>query len=358
VITKGKPPVSRKTVGRLSLYRRILATLRESGTHNVYSHQLAQLAAVSPAQVRRDLMVIGYSGSPNRGYETDTCLAAIEDFLDGFTRQEAALVGVGECGRFLLSHVSNRLPLLRVSVGFDAAEALIGTSVDGCEVLDIETMEQVVREKNIRVAILALPQETAQPAAEALIRAGVRSIVDFSPIPLQVPPDVFVDRVDITSVVEAAAFFARESALAEDGSGPGGDPASNPAIEPVIQTIGSLLAGTNMSLEELADKIGARILTPGPAAGAEVNRIYAGDRVSDFLNEASSKTLPVTNLVNVQMMRVAELMEIPGVCFVEGVDPSQEIIDLAIANQTLVMVSPVGMFETCALIYQSLSGSS
>jgi hypothetical protein len=113
-----------------------------------------------------------------------------------------------------------------------------------------------------------------------------------------------------------------------------------------------------MKLEELARQIGARILTPGPPDGGEINRIYAGDRVSDLLNEASEKTLPITNLVNVQTLRVAELMGIPGVCFVEGADPNQELIELAKANRTMIMISPAGMSETCGLIYQSLSSHS
>ncbi len=83
-----------------------------------------------------------------------------------------------------------------------------------------------------------------------------------------------------------------------------------------------------MKLDELARRIGAKVLTPGPA-DAKITRIYAGDRVSDLLNEASSKTLLVTNLANLQMLRVAELMEVPGVCFVDGVEPDQEVVELA-----------------------------
>ena len=89
-----------------------------------------------------------------------------------------------------------------------------------------------------------------------------------------------------------------------------------------------------------------------------MTKIYAGDRVSDLLNEASDKTLLVTNLVNLQMVRVAELMEVPGICFVDGVDPGREIIELANQNDTLLMVSPLGVFETCGLIYQLLARES
>ena len=105
-------------------------------------------------------------------------------------------------------------------------------------------------------------------------------------------------------------------------------------MDPMIQTIDTLLAGAHMKLTDLAQKIGAKILTPGIGTTAEISRIYAGDRVSDLLNEASDKTLLVTNLANLQMVRVAELMEVPGICFVEGADPGHEIVDLATETMT------------------------
>lgn len=356
--TAGKAVVSRKTVGRLSLYRRLLDNLRASGTTNIYSHQLAHLAGVSATQVRRDFMVIGYSGSPSRGYQVDTCLASISSLLDGATRQDVALVGLGRLGRSLLAHFHGRRPLLRIAAGFDTNPALVGTTVDGCPVYGVDELERVVAEKGIRIAILAVPPETAQMAAEALVRAGVRSLVDFTAIPLPVPDEVFVDHMDITSALESAAFFARQDEDGETGAEAaenGEENGSGGEMTPMIQSIDSLLAGAHMRLEYLAQRIGARVLTPGLGENAEVTRIYAGDRVSDLLNEASEKTLLVTNLANLQMVRVAELMEVPGICFVDGVDPGQEIVDLATENGTLLMVSPAGVFETCGLIYQFLS---
>jgi redox-sensing transcriptional repressor len=358
VAAAGRPVISRKTVGRLSLYRRLLDNLRESGTTNVYSHQLAHLAEVSATQVRRDFMVIGYSGSPNRGYQVNTCLASIESLLDGPTRQDVALVGLGRLGRSILAHFQGQRPFLRISAGFDTNPAVIGTTVEGCPVYSVDNLERIVAEQGIRIAILAVPPETAQTATEALVRAGVNSLVDFTSIPLRVPNDVFVDHVDITSALESAAFFARQErggVAADNGAENGTDGGSEAEMYPIMESIDSLLAGAHMKLQDLAQKIGARILTPGLENSAEVTRIYAGDRVSDLLNEASDKTLLVTNLANLQMVRVAELMEVPGICFVDGVDPGQEIVDLAAENGTQLMVSPVGVFETCGLIYQFLS---
>ena len=361
VASSAKPVVSRKTVGRLSLYRRLLDNLRASGTVSIYSHQLAHLAGVSATQVRRDFMVIGYSGSPNRGYQVDTCLASIERLLDGNLPQDVALVGMGRLGQSVLAHFAGRRPLLRIAAGFDTNPVLIGTSTQGCPVHGMTDLEQVVREKGIRIAILAVPPETGQAAADALVRAGVRSLVDFTALPLRVPDDVFVDHMDITSALESAAFFARQeqtAAAADNGAENGHDSGTEAVMDPMIQTIDTLLAGAHMKLTDLAQKIGAKILTPGIGTTAEINRIYAGDRVSDLLNEASDKTLLVTNLANLQMVRVAELMEVPGICFVEGADPGHEIVDLATENGTLLMVSPLGVFETCGLIYQLLAGDS
>jgi redox-sensing transcriptional repressor len=358
VAVASKPRVSRKTVGRLSLYRRLLDNLRDSGTTSIFSHELAHLAGVGATQVRRDFMVIGYSGSPNRGYQVDTCLDAISSLLDGCTRQDVALVGLGRLGRSVLAHFAGRRPLLRIAVGFDTDPATIGTSVEGCPVHGMHDLEQIVKAKGIHIAILAVPSETAQMAAEALVRAGVRSIVDFTAIPLQVPEDVFVDHMDITSALESAAFFARQEQISGSAAlvtENGVETGAEVEMEPIIHTIDALLAEAHMALQELAQRIGARILTPHPENAGEVTRIYAGDRVSDLLSEASDRTLLVTNLANLQMVKVAELMEVPGICFVDGVDPGPEIVELAVEDGTLLMVSPLGVFETCGLIYKLLS---
>jgi redox-sensing transcriptional repressor len=349
--------VSRKTVGRLSVYRRLLLTLQEAGADHVYSHQLARLAGVTAAQVRRDLMSIGYSGSPNRGYEVDKCLASVAHFLDGPERQDAVLVGVGRLGRALLAHVTGRRPKLRIAACFDTDPELVGTSVEGCRCHSVDDMEETVRRLGARIGVIAVPADRAQGAAATLVAAGVRSIISFAPVPLRVPGDVFIDYIDITSVLESAAFFARVGA---------GDQTAEAAVEAesayeglggMLKQLASLLVGAHMKLEDLADRIGARIVTAGKPGGTEIENIYAGDRVSDLLNEASDSTLLVSNLASVQLLRVAELMDVPGICFVDDIDPDTEIVDLAVANATLLMVSPVGVYETCGRIYSVLTAA-
>lgn len=114
-----------------------------------------------------------------------------------------------------------------------------------------------------------------------------------------------------------------------------------------------------MRLGELAEKIGGKIITHRDKAGTpEVDHVYAGDRVSDMLNEASDKTLLVTNLTNAVLVRVAELMDTPGICLLNGNDPEPALLNAAAEHGTAVMVSPVGMFETCGRLYGCLARES
>jgi hypothetical protein len=195
-----------------------------------------------------------------------------------------------------------------------------------------------------------VPGEAAQATADALVRAGVKSIISFAPTPLRLPDEIFVEYMDVTAALESAAYFARLGGREEPPSKGDGD------IVPMVKKLESLLARSHMKLEDLATNIGARVVTPGKPGGTTVTKIYAGDRVSDLLNEASNKTLLVSNLASVQMLRVAELMDVPGICFVNGVEPDAEMIRLAEDNDTLLMVSPQGVFETCGLIFQALGG--
>ena len=345
--------VSRKTVARMSRYRRLLVSLHSGGVESIYSHQLARHAVVSAAQVRRDLMVIGYSGSPNKGYDVEACIESIGSFLDGAARQEVALVGVGNLGHAVLTHFVEESSSVAIVAAFDVSPELTDTSIHGCRCFDVSRMEELVRDLGIEIAVLAVPGEAAQESAAVLVRAGVKSIISFAPVPLHLPNDIFVEYMDITSALESAAYFARLGGHATpEGTNGDGD------IEPMVKKLETLLSRSQMKLEDLAQRIGARTVTPGKPGGTEVAKIYAGDRVSDLLNEASDKTLLVSNLASVQMLRVAELMDVPGICFVNGIEPDAEMVEMARENGTLLMVSPAGVFETCGLIYQSVSGEN
>jgi hypothetical protein len=114
------------------------------------------------------------------------------------------------------------------------------------------------------------------------------------------------------------------------------------------------LDGGEMNLARIAVLIEARILPVGAGADREISRVYAGDRISDLIAQASPKTLLVTNLANAQLVRVAQLMECPGICIANGADPGPEVTAALSAGGTTVLVSGVGLFETCGRLFTHL----
>ena len=110
-----------------------------------------------------------------------------------------------------------------------------------------------------------------------------------------------------------------------------------------------------MRLDELARRIGARVLTDEKQTGdIEVRRIFAGDRISDILDRAAGADLLVTHLVNNLIPRVAGLIDLPGICILNGSAPGADVLQAAADHRMVLLVSPDGMYETCGRLYAAL----
>jgi len=206
-----KTSIPERTVTRLCLYRRILLMLLPEGRDYVRSQELATLARGSSAQVRRDIMSLGYAGLPSKVYRVHDLLASIGELLDAPEVESVALVGVGNLGHALLSYLVGRRPNLTIRAAFDANPALQGLAIYGCPCYRPEDMETVLANYNIRTAILAVPAGTAQTVAERLVACGIRSILNFAPTRLNLPNDIYVEDMDISASLERAAFYARRT---------------------------------------------------------------------------------------------------------------------------------------------------
>lgn len=209
---------SPRTVERLSIYRRILSRLDEEGSTSVYSHEIAEAARVSPAQVRRDLMSIGYSGVPNRGYDIGELLRSLGEHLDAPEGQNVCLVGAGALGRAVVEYVSRQRPKLHVAAVFDVDPKKVGRKVRGHACYDVSEIPEVVDRERIDLGIVTVPARAAQEVADRLVEAGVTGLLNFAPHRLRVPAHVHVEDMDLIQWLEKVAFFARTR---------GGEAASN-----------------------------------------------------------------------------------------------------------------------------------
>ncbi len=197
----------------MSLYRRLLESSIPGGRDTVFSHELAGLACVTPAQVRRDLMATGCSGSPGKGYRIRDLIEGISKVLDDPEGQSVALVGVGNLGRAILTYFSGRRRNLRITASFDVDPLKTGRVINGCRCYSMSELGDVLERGRIKTAILAVPAGKAQETTDALVAAGVRGILNYAPVPLRVPDGVFLEERDMTMSLETVAFFARKTAL-------------------------------------------------------------------------------------------------------------------------------------------------
>lgn len=202
--------ISDRSIGRLSLYRRLLRDLLADGEQYIYSHQLAAMAGGTAAQVRRDIMAIGYTGSPVRGYDIEQLLQSIGNFLDASQTQNVALVGVGNLGRALLAYFVGRHATLSIVAAFDSDPGKANRVIHGCRCYPIDDLKEVAVANDIRLGIIAVPAAEAQSVSNLLCQAGVRGLLNFAPVRLWVPEHVYVENLDVTMSLEKVAYFARE----------------------------------------------------------------------------------------------------------------------------------------------------
>src|ERR687892_980989 len=200
------------TVGRLPVYLRALLDLAERGRGSkVSSEQLARLAGVNAAKVRKDLSYLGSYGTRGVGYDIEYLLYQITREL-GLTQDwPAALVGAGNLGRALASYKGFSERGFRIAALFDIDERVVGEEIAGISVRHLDDLKEVVTEDGICIGIITTPPIAAQEVAERLVDAGVRSILNFAPAVVNVSPDVNVRKVDLSIELQILSFHLQRT---------------------------------------------------------------------------------------------------------------------------------------------------
>lgn len=201
-----RPKIPRPTVKRLSLYLREIETRSELGHKTISSKQLGQALGLTDAQVRKDLACFGNFGHPGVGYQTTELIAELRNILGTDRQWNAALVGVGNIGRALMAYGRFRRKGFDIAAVFDSDPALVGHDIAGHHVHSMKDLERLVKEREIKIGVVAVPAPHAQQVADQLIAAGVVGILNFAPKRLDVHDKVSVVSVDFSVALEQLAF--------------------------------------------------------------------------------------------------------------------------------------------------------
>ncbi|MGE5611288.1 MAG: redox-sensing transcriptional repressor Rex [Bacillota bacterium] len=205
--------VPNPAVRRLSLYLRQLEAFKQMDRRTVSSKQLGEALALTDAQVRKDLAYFGQFGHPGIGYRVDELIGQVRRILGTDKTWEVLLVGAGNLGQALLAYKGFERKGFRLAAVFDTDPTKIGTPRGPFVIQPMEELESTVRRSGIRLGIIAVPAEFAQKVADQLVAAGIRGILNFAPLSLNVPPEVSVSSVDLAVQLEQLSFQVNFSSV-------------------------------------------------------------------------------------------------------------------------------------------------
>ncbi|MGH7213926.1 MAG: redox-sensing transcriptional repressor Rex [Tepidisphaeraceae bacterium] len=202
-------------VRRLSLYLRQLEAFKRSDRRTISSKQLGESLGLTDAQVRKDLAYFGQFGHPGIGYRVDDLIGQVKHILGTDKTWNVLLVGAGNLGRALLAYKGFDVKGFRLAAVFDADPGKVGKRQGPFTIQGLGDLTETVQKQQIRLAIIAVPAESAQTVADQLIEAGVRGLLNFAPVSLTVPPDVALNAVDLAVQLEQLSFQVSFSTLAK-----------------------------------------------------------------------------------------------------------------------------------------------
>jgi redox-sensing transcriptional repressor len=176
------------------------------GFKKVYSYNLGKEAGVSPEQIRKDFSNFGITGNKKGGYDIDSLIDALNIIFKRNELQRVILVGMGNIGRALSHFISGFAERQQYIVaGFDVDPAKIKKTFN-IPVLSMNTLQEFVKEHNVRIAILAVPSISAQEVCNQMVHSGIKGIMNFAPVILQVPEDVIVNNVNLNDELECVIY--------------------------------------------------------------------------------------------------------------------------------------------------------
>ena len=204
---KREKKIPEGTISRLFTYLRELDRLADFKIPTISSAELGERVNLSDAQVRKDLSYFGQFGVSGSGYDTRKLRDRLAKILGKDQAWQVAVVGAGNLGSALLSYPGFRLRGFKLVAAFDSSPEKIGRRIKGVTVEPMERLGDSIREKGVEMAVITVPAGSARQAAEQLVAAGIKCILNFSSTSLAVPPEIKVKDVHLCRELETLSYF-------------------------------------------------------------------------------------------------------------------------------------------------------
>jgi len=194
-------------IGRLPVYLRALQRMAEMGLKTTSSQELGEHVGISAAQIRKDISQFGEFGKQGTGYSIEYLVNKLSEILKVNRIWDVVVVGAGDIGHAVANYQGFTDRGFRVAGIFDNDKAKVGKSIGKFVVEDTETMAERIRAADIKIAMLTVPAAVAQEVADKLVQAGVRAILNYAPISLNVPNNVKVQYIDPSTHLQRMTYY-------------------------------------------------------------------------------------------------------------------------------------------------------
>ncbi len=201
--------IPRATLKRLPLYYRFVSSLKSKGIDRVNSKAISDALQIDSATIRRDFSYFGELGKKGYGYNIDSLLDFFKSELSESDMIKIAIVGVGNLGKALLTYNFSIHDDMTITEAFDVKEDVIGQKIGNVIVKDNDELITTLKKEEIDVVILTTPERVAQKVADELVQAGVKGILNFTPVRINTPSDVQVHQIDLGIELQSLLFFMK-----------------------------------------------------------------------------------------------------------------------------------------------------
>ena len=203
--------IPEKTIERLSEYRRTLLSCHKQGITHIFSHVLAGMHGITAVQVRRDLMLIGFSSDTKKGYDVKTLIEFINNILDSEDVMNVAIIGMGHLGQAITKYFNGKRRKLRIVASFDIDPEKVDKTIDDIPCYHMDQFKEVVSSMDISIAVISSPTRVAPSLVVPIINAGIKGVLNFTSVYLNFPPEIYVEDYDIITLLEKVAYFVKNS---------------------------------------------------------------------------------------------------------------------------------------------------
>lgn len=194
-------------IGRLPVYLRALQRMADMGLKTTSSQELGEHVGISAAQIRKDISQFGEFGKQGTGYSIEYLIEQLREILKVDRIWDVVVIGAGDMGHAVVNYQGFTNRGFHIVAIFDNDKDKVGHVIGNFKVEDAETMIERIRSMGVKVAMLAVPATTAQAAADQLVQAGVRAILNYAPISLNVPHNVKVQYIDPSIHLQRMTYY-------------------------------------------------------------------------------------------------------------------------------------------------------